>query len=188
MASKAGFSLLELSIVLALSIFLATIVVSGGRFLQRILVRTEIEKLYIICRYLQQTAMATNTICTLTFNREGGSYTYGPSNDYGSSNNSMVSSADGSSSAGLEEKLPAHLSFGVMDGALGPPSAPTKVIESPITFTENTIEFHPTGAIKSGTVYLVDQSGNYMCALSCPISHVSFIRLYEYNGGWKLVN
>jgi len=163
---KSGFSLLELCFVMALCALLATLMVSGNRFLQQILMRAEVEKLYTICRYLQQTAMTTNEICTLKFDVAHGTYRYGDT----------------------QEKLPAQIKLGVADGVLGPPSSPTKAIDNPVTFSENTIEFHPSGSIKSGTVYLVDSGHHYMCALSCPVSHVSFIRVYEYNGGWQLLS
>ena len=163
--SKPGFSLLELTIVIALCAVLATLVAGSGNFLQRMMVRAEVEKIYTISRYLQQKAMATNTIITLAFDPSNNSYTYG----------------------NTHEKLPAQVKFGALDGALGPPSAPTKTIGSPVTFTSSTIEFHPTGSIKSGTVYLVDRGESYMCALSYPVSHVSFIRTYEHAGTWKLL-
>jgi hypothetical protein len=49
------------------------------------------------------------------------------------------------------------------------------------------MHFYPTGIISSGTVYLVDKNKRYMYALSNAVSQFSYLRLYKYDGGWKLL-
>jgi prepilin-type N-terminal cleavage/methylation domain-containing protein len=161
-----GFALLEVAIVLLLFTVLAGISAINVRFFDRMIVRVELEKLHTICKYLQQSAMVSNEPYTITFDCEHKKYAY---------NNTA-------------EQLPAHVCFGACAGAKGPPSAPTHPISSPITFADNSITFYPSGIVQSGAIYLMDTSGEYMCALSCGVSHVSYLRTYEYDGAWHLLS
>ena len=61
-------------------------------------------------------------------------------------------------------------------------------IEKAITFPGYAIHFYPTGIISSGTVYLVDKKKKCMYALSNAVSQVSYLRLYRYDGRWKLIS
>jgi prepilin-type N-terminal cleavage/methylation domain-containing protein len=162
---KSGFTLIELLIVMALCVLLATIAHSSMGHLHRLVARIELAKLHTICHYQKQRAMVTNTVQTITFHPHTNSYTYGTTHEH----------------------LPASLAFGTAPGTLGPPSNPKTVIANPITFTNNNIEFHPTGSIKAGAVYLLDHNTKQMYALSCPIAHVCYIRLYENSGSWRLI-
>ena len=161
-----GFSLLECAIVVALLIIIAHIIVIHGTYLQRILVRQDVEKLMAVCRFLQQTAMVTNTTKELVFDQKNKSYTY----------NSTT------------EKLSKNTEFGILPGTLGPPSNPTHPITSPITFSNEKIIFYPDGIIQPGTVYLIRKDIQVMYALSCAVSQVSFLRIYHYDGKWHCIS
>lgn len=100
-----------------------------------------------------------------------------------------------------ERELTAFLSqnirFGVVPGTMGPPWQATEVVQMPITFAhsigttgqENCIKFFSNGKISSGTIYLCDQGYTVGGALTCPVSQVSSIRKYLYDGKrWKLIN
>lgn len=86
-----------------------------------------------------------------------------------------------------EHCLPAHVQFGAALGVKGPPSAPDKTIENPITFQNSTITFFSDGTIQSGAVYLTDRSGRYTYALSCAVSQISYLRKYQYTNKWVIL-
>ncbi len=164
--NKKGLLLLELALVLTLLGFVALLAVGNSIFLHRLIIRSEIEKLYTICRYLQQCAMIQNKPCTLTFDQEHKKYTY----------------------EGHEQILPQQIDFGFLSDAKGPPSSPSSPIGKPITFVNNMITFWPEGIISAGTIYIVDSSCQYMFALTSPISQVSYLRKYQYGDGkWILL-
>ena len=60
MSNKSSFTLIELSVVLALIAIVACMVMAHGSYMHRILVHAEIEKLALVCRYLQNAALTTN--------------------------------------------------------------------------------------------------------------------------------
>lgn len=161
--AQRGFSLIELLVVMGLLTIIISLVFSTTTFLNRTLVRTEIEKLYMTCRYLQQKARATNASQTLTFDTDRNSYRYG---DH-------------------EERLHPSVTFGVLPGTKGPPSHPQRVLNKSITFGKKQIQFHPDGIIKPGTVYLIDTTRTFFYALSSPISQISYLRKYAYSGKWQ---
>ncbi len=161
-----GSLLLEVSLVVLLFSILAGLVTFNVGFLHNMVLRSEVEKLYTICRYLQQKAMTCNKEFTLIFDPEHKIYTYD----------------------NAHEQLPAHIDFGFFPGAHGPPSAPTKLLHTAVTFPGKRIVFYPSGIIQPGTVYLVDKNKEYMYALSCPVSVISYIRKYTYNGSWQLLS
>ncbi len=165
-SSNWGFSLIEVMIVLALIALIMALVGANYSFLNRILVRSEVEKLCVICRYLQNGAVVKNTQQALAFDAANNTYAY---------NNQ-------------HHKLSAQVTFGFLPGTKGPPSSPQAAIKNPITFPKGKITFHPDGIISSGTVYLIDSSQQFMYALSSPISQVSYLRKYQYNKGWKLIS
>lgn len=135
-------------------------------FLRGALVRAEIEKLETICCYLRCLAQTSNKPCILTFDIDRCRYQY----------------------AHITEDLPKFLFFGVKGGILGPPSAPTGVIKKGVTFPGNQIIFHPSGIVHAGTIYISDNVGSYVGALSCAVSKVSYMRKYCYTDGrWKLL-
>lgn len=137
-------------------------VVNTG-FLRRALVRAEIEKLHTICSYLQQVAQVSNKQSVLLFDTQNGSYSY---------DNTV-------------ETLPKQLIFGAAATVLGPPSAPQNSVKKGVTFPGNQIVFYPSGIVHAGTVYISDKNCTYTCALSCAVSHVSYLRKYEYDRRWQ---
>ena len=164
-ANRSGFSLIETMIVIALIALIMGLVGANYAFLNRILVRSEVEKLYTICRYLQHCAVVKNRPQELRFDRANNTYTYNEQ----------------------RHTLSRHVTFGFLPNTKGPPSSPNATVQNPITFVQKKITFYPEGVISSGTVYLVDSSQQYMYALSSPISQVSYLRKYQYNNGWKLI-
>ncbi len=131
-------------------------------FLQRMLVRNELEQLYTICYYLQRCAMVRNKPQSLTFDLTKQGYHYHD----------------------IEHLLSKHVRFGCAPGVKGPPSTPHTKITSPITFKNNTITFHPDGIIQSGAVYVTDDTHRHTYALSCAVAQVSYLRKYQYTGKW----
>lgn len=161
-----GFSLVELAIAMLLFLTVASLVLVHGSYMYRAVVKQEIEKMAIICRYLQHAAMMSNQPKILIFDRKRNIYTY---DNY-------------------HEKLSSQVEFGVISGILGPPSNPIRQIQSPITFENERIIFHPDGIIQPGTVYLVSKDKRIMYALSSPVSQVSFMRIYRYDGRWQCLS
>lgn len=161
-----GFTLIELMITVALCALVLTLTFVNVSFLNRGIVRSEAEKLYSACMYLQQCALTNNAQQELMFDREENKYTY----------------------AGRTETLHAPVEFGVMPHIKGPPSSPSHPIKSPITFNERKILFYPDGIISSGTVYLTDRKKQFLYALSSGIGSVSHLRVYRYTGKWELMS
>jgi prepilin-type N-terminal cleavage/methylation domain-containing protein len=164
MNSKKGFTLLELMIVLLLCAFIARLGIIQLSFLDRIIIRTELDKVVAVCNYLQQLALNTNKEHYLLFNLQDNSYSFG----------------------GYKESLPVTIAFGILPAIKGPPGSPYQLIERPITFAHNSICFYPTGIISSGTVYIIDKKKQIQYALSNSVSQISHIRMYYYDNGWKL--
>lgn len=162
MHSRVSFTLIELSVVVALVMIVATLVMVHGTYMHRVLVHAEIEKLALICRYLQNGAMTTNQEKTLKFDLKNRTYAYDST----------------------KGKLSCNVEFGMIDGIKGPPSHPTETIQKPITFKNNTITFYPDGIIQAGTLYLISSDKQVMYALSNSVSQVSYMRIYKYDKRW----
>lgn len=164
--SKHGFSLIECSTVLALIALLATITMSSLGFIQRFFVRAEVEKLHAMCRYVQKCAIIDHIKYVLTLNKMDHSYT------------SLMGT----------EQFPRGVQFGLLPGLKGPPSSAAVTLHTPITFTDEHIEFYPNGTIQSGTVYIVDTLRQNAYALSNGVAHISHLRkYYYYNKTWHLI-
>ncbi|HRN78301.1 MAG TPA: prepilin-type N-terminal cleavage/methylation domain-containing protein [Candidatus Dependentiae bacterium] len=163
--NKPGISLLELIVVVAIIAVLVTLNTVHSSFLQRILVRAEIEKLYTTCQHARCLAMATNQIQTIYFNTRDNTYSFGD----------------------RHEKLTQGIQFGFITGSKGPPAQPQLPLYKPITFQGDKIIFYPDGIVTSGTVYLIDAQGHTMYALSNAVAQVSYLRLYVYRTGWKKI-
>ncbi len=162
-----GFTLVELSVVLALCMLVGTLAMINFSWLDRVAVRTELDTLYATCHYLQQRARATNTPQELLFNPGTNSYSYSTA----------------------QFSLPHTVQFGVLPGIMGPPATPTHAITQPITFVGNKILFYPEGIIQAGAIYLKDTKNRVQYALSSGVSTVSYLRKYQYTGGeWKLLS
>lgn len=160
-----GITLIEVMVVLCLIMFLSSLVIINISFLDEIITRAQVDRLYAVCYNLRQQAMATHREIVLKCDMHNNSYFF-----------------DGQS-----EKLSQQVCFGFFDGAKGPPGNPEKVISSAVTFPSKEIHFYPTGIISSGTMYLTDNKKRHMYAISNAVSTVSYLRLYRYsNGAWKL--
>lgn len=163
---KAGFSLIELMIVICIIGFLASLMIVNVSSFNSVIVRLELNKLYGTCLYLQKCAQATQKKQRLIFDIAHNSYFF----------------------KGHVEQLSSCVQFNVKDGAKGPPSHPVNAIDKAITFEHEQITFHPDGIIQSGTIYLTDKDNRSLYALSSGVSQVSFLRKYRYDNGWHLLS
>jgi type II secretory pathway pseudopilin PulG len=167
--NKNSFSLIELLVVVALVVLVVTFTVPRTTFVVRFLVQAEINKLYSIFSYLQQRAMVSNQVQELSFDIARHAYRF--------------KTVQGVLTT---QSLPGSVRFGVLDHVKGPPSNPTKPLEKAVTFPlrqgVSTVSFLTNGKITPGAVYLVDRGARYLGALTCPISQVSYIRKYAYDG------
>lgn len=160
-----AFTLIECCIVVLLIGLVLFFTGGQSLFLNRIMVRTELEHLYTTCYYLQRKAMITHQPQKLIFDQEHKSYSYDT----------------------VRHDLPKSVSFGYPNGARGAPAGQEQFITHPITFINNAILFSPTGVMQAGTVYLCDTAHKYGFALSCAVAQVSYLRKYRYNGTWEQV-
>lgn len=166
MRRVSGYFLIELLLVMALFALLAGGAFFSISFFNRLMVRSELHKLEMVCRSLQWQAITSGQAQTLIFDIPHNSYRY---------HNTI-------------NQLPHQLTFGVLEHVTGPPASPTHTITTPITFIDGTIMFAPSGIISSGTVYLKDMSHTCLYALTNAVSSFSLLRLYRYtNGAWLLV-
>ena len=163
--NRQGFTLIELMVVIGLVALLALLTTANLTFFDRIIVRSEIEKLHTICRYLQRCAIAENKTHYLVFDLENNKYCYQQH----------------------QEQLPQHVAFGFLPGTHGPPALANRLIRKAVTFQGDRITFYPSGIISAGTLYLTDRTQQTMYALSNAVSQVSFLRMYHYSGKWKLM-
>ena len=164
-AKKPGFSLVELSVVIAIACLLSALVLFNARALRTSTIHAELSLSHTRIHTLQQKAIVTGVVQTMRFMPEQHAYLW-------------------------QEQtytLPKDLQFGVRNGVMGPPSHPTTAITHPVTFTQNILACYPDGIIKSGTIYLID-ARKQLYALSCGVADVSFLRKYRYDGKWKLLD
>lgn len=85
-----------------------------------------------------------------------------------------------------ERKVLKALKFGIQPQVAGPPGQPTKMLETPITFSDNKITFFPeNGIAQAGALYLVDHHG-LLHALTIAVSPFSYVRRYTYKDKWIL--
>lgn len=163
--NKPGFTLIELMIVVSLVALLAVLATANLSFLDRLIVRSEIEKLHTIARYLQRCAITENKTYHLTFDEHNNAYNY----------------------ENHHETLSPHIAIGIIPEALGPPASADKPIRQSVTFQNKRITFYPTGIMSAGTVYLIDRTKQCMFALSNAVSQISYLRLYQYDGTWNQI-
>jgi len=157
-----GFSLIEVAVSISLFILLVGLIVANISFLNRYLVRAEINKMYNVFRFLQKSAMVSGQDKVLEFDIEKRQYRYGKK----------------------IFTLPAQVAFDVVPGAKGPPSGPKKEIRSPVTFKGKKATFKKNGIIGSGTVYITDAGKHIMYAISSSVAQVSYLRKYMYSKKW----
>jgi len=167
-SNKSAFSLIELSVVLCIIIFLVTLARTTFHAYDHWLVRMELEQLKSLFFSLRQQAIITQKPLTLMFDVSKHAYTY---------NNQ-------------EHTLSPRVHFGVAPGVKGPPSHAVTLISNPITFEDNKVLFSPDAKITSGTVYITDTGHSISCALTCPVGDISYIRcyVYEHTSSWSLLS
>ena len=151
---------------MALISILVLLTGAHSSFLSRMLVRAELEHLYSSSYYLQRKALMLHTPQTLSFDVKQNSYCMD----------------------GKTYRLPLQVKFGTAQGVKGPPGSPHSEVQKPISFTGDSITFHPDGVIQSGTMYLTDANHSCTYALSCAVSSVSYLRKYQYTDGWHLIS
>ncbi len=164
--NKEAFTLIEVILVIALVALLACLGMMQLSFLDSTIARMEVDKLSVVCSFLQQHAIVTNSEQVLKCDVLKNEYHFGSS----------------------REIVSRRIAFDFLKGTMGSPGNPNHSITKAITFAGSSIHFYPTGIISSGTIYLVDKNNRYMYALSNAISQVSHVRLYRYDGGkWKIL-
>ena len=157
--NKHAFSLLELTIVLAIIIIVATISIPlFFNFKEQHLI-AEASTLRATLWHLQQMARAQNTQKLLTFDELKNSY----------------------STDNEKHKLSRHVKFGTLKNVLGPPSSPNKQLKKAITFKDKKITVTPHGILQPGTIYLIDDTEKFLYAITVPVAGVSYIRIYRYH-------
>lgn len=163
--AKRGFTLIELMIVVSLCMLLCCVSSMSFRSLDRSVIVAEMQLLCAACNSLQQHAIATNCIQELSFDLANHTY----------------------SCNGHEHTLAKGVCFDVALNAYGPPSAPHTLLERPVTFAENKILFYPEGMMSAGMVCFTNSSHSVLYAISSAVAHVSFLRRYTYDKGWRLI-
>ncbi len=153
-------------VVLALVVIIAGLTFTHLSFVHRLTARSELDKLYNACRFVQQYAQVTGTAQTLHVDISKKVYTF----------------------CGRTEQLAPGVEFGVEPGVQGPPSSPTAAITKPTTFACHVISCSATGIIQPGTVYLKETKTKSVYALSSSVAHVSYLRKYRYaNNRWSIL-
>lgn len=168
-----GFSLIELLIIIALIALASGLSVNLLYYTDKLLVKSELEKLYALCISLQYKAQLQGKTLSLEINQVNNSYSFENKVYY----------------------LSKFVKFGLLNNIKGPPSLPSKTISNPITFkkeqNKHVINFYPDGTITSGAIYFIDSQKNYQFALSVSVAQVSFIRKYIHeqssHNKWQLI-
>lgn len=161
-----GFTLIEVSITLVLVSIIAAISVASFSFLQHMQVKSEVEKLYSFCNYVQLYAKATNAPQTIFFDLKKNRYEFGKH----------------------RERLRAPVVFGAPKLVDGPPSNPSMLIQDPVTFTKHMMTFGSSGSIKPGSIYMMDSTSERLYALTVPVGPFPYLRKYRYDGSWQIMN
>ena len=163
---KKGYLLLETLVVIVLFALLSGTVVFNTTFFNRSLVRTQLQKIQMLCHYLQWRAISTGVPQEIIIDVVHNGYSH----------------------QDTHHPLPPHLVFGIIPHVKGPPAHPTHTIEHPVTFPHNRIVFNSTGIVSAGTVYIKHKDSPILYALTNAVSHVSLFRLYRYsNHEWTLL-
>lgn len=91
----------------------------------------------------------------------------------------------------LTVPLPKNVNFGFKVGVNGPPGKPESPILEAVKFENprpRAAIIHPNGRISSGTIYLKHRSHDFMGALTMSPNQIAYIRVYEFQGErWKKV-
>lgn len=165
-----SFTLIELLVVLAAVAVLCSLAIPRFFSLQERSLNHDIDKLFLVCSYLQQKAISCHEPQVLSFNYAARSYSY-----------------PGLHGKAVRVFFSSGVYYGFMPGTLGAPGDPKKIIKKFSTFklpmSKHGIIFFHNGSATSGTVYLVDATKKLMGALTCSLSEVSYIRKYRYKYG-----
>jgi hypothetical protein len=161
-------------LVLSLILIVVTISIPRLGLLSDFELFREIEYLEGVYHYLQQRAMASNKTHILVFDLKKPGY------ECVVDNVSIITRVLGK-----------NVKFGFLQGAYGPPANPVKRLDHPINLdlplnidlkNENlSTKFLSNGKITAGSIYFIDSHNRRMGALTCSLSHVSYIRRYRYN-------
>jgi type II secretory pathway pseudopilin PulG len=166
-----AFTILEMVLVLTLVTILCTISLPVFLDYDRQMVVQELEKIEVTLRYLQQRAMVTQRVQSLTLTATANSYRYNATHYV----------------------MPQRICYGYLPSAYGPPGDPTAPIVSVATFPSfspgiYSIKIFPNGKISSGALYMCTINKRRMGALTCTVSQVSYLRKYLYESNqWVLL-
>ncbi len=153
-----GFSLLEITVVLTLIALLVTFTLYNFDFFTRNALHAEAEKIAALIRTSRMSALATHRLISLTINIQ---------------HNTLCTLQ-------YQEHIRKGIHIGVIPNSFGPPSRPEQPLTSACTFAHNTIIFYPDGTVTPGTLYITDTHKRYMYAITCPIAHTFYLRIYSY--------
>lgn len=165
-----GWTLVELSVVLALAGLLALLAYpSFDRLVDRVMLRSASVTLVQTLRTVRHRAMVEGRRCMVRFDPAGQRY-------------AVI--ADRSESV----PLPARVQFGAAAGVLGPPSQPTQPPPADgVSFRQDHITFLPDGTLSPGpgTIYLTGRSGTTM---AITVNMAGHLRRYLWEGrGWRMI-
>ncbi len=155
-----GSTLLELCTVIMLLGFIVSLSI-GFYSGSTTLVRLELNRLYAALVYVRRKAILEGRIQRVSFTQR--SFT-------------------------LNEELPlAHpVLFEIPPRIKGPPGNPTNLLKKAITFKNQFLEAYPDGTLSSGALYLTDDIGSCLFALTTDASAVTGIRRYRYRASLGL--
>ena len=168
---KKSFSLIELLVVLSIFSIILVLFISKFSFLNKFLLKNEIEKLYSDFYFLQQKAISKNEKQELFLELNNNLYFYNVLDKK------------------VIRKFSNFIEFGFLKSVKGPPSCPRKYINKAVTFKKYDsfykVEFFNNGIVSAGTIYLIDKNKKYMNALTVGVSNVFYIRKYKFvNSHW----
>lgn len=88
----------------------------------------------------------------------------------------------------LDDELPLAypVLFGVPQKIKGPPGNPTAVLKKAITFKNAVLEAYHDGTLSAGALYITDDVGSCLYALTTDASAVTGIRRYRYRASSAL--
>jgi Tfp pilus assembly major pilin PilA len=167
MQKKQGFLLAECMIVVGLTAFLTALSFSFMHLFERLVVKAEIHLLVNTIEAQRAIAVIDEKDSTITFDRTQKTYVYDS----------------------LSHTCTHSVEFVYPEGSYGPPSAPTTLIQQPLSFVDNKIICFATGAISSGVLYIGSVTQNCFYALSSSIGEWGVLRLYCYDKNkWKKIS
>lgn len=161
MQDKKGFLLAECMVVFALSILLASLAFSFIGVFERLLLVVEIDLLINTIEAQRAIAVMDNKDVAIAFDPKDNAY--------------IVDQ--------VRHVFSPMVNFVCPPNGHGPPSAPTELIQKPISFLQNQLLCFSNGAMSSGVLYIGSIKRNYFYALSSSIGEWGVLRLYVYNQG-----